>query len=229
MNDSHWFDRLNKALVSDKSRRALLRAAAAILLGGPPVTAAAKNRKGKGKGKGKPKPNPPARCGWDACLAEWPVDEFNRNDCELKCGRCRIREKFCIVEGNPNIPDNLATCCFEHQKCCPDAGSQSGMRCVDTENDLDNCGTCGNQCEDGQVCRGGSCGCEDSNCGGCGDGPPCTTGQVCCDGECCGNPNTPRLKCCDGRCIDTWSDANHCDGCNNRCAAGMVCISGLCH
>ncbi|MGH2613833.1 MAG: hypothetical protein ACRDJC_01215, partial [Thermomicrobiales bacterium] len=187
-----------------------------------------------------------------------PTDEFNRNDCELKCGRCRIREKFCIVEGDPNNPDNIATCCFEHQTCCRDPISASGLVCVDTKTDIDHCGHCENPCPFGMVCVGGRCSCPDGktdcpdgcvdtlsdprNCRGCGD--ECPEGWECCGGDCadtqfspanCGFCDSPcpigdgaPSSCCNGVCTNKATDGGNCGQCGRQCEPGQICCRGNC-
>jgi hypothetical protein len=213
MIDDHWFDRLNRVIVRRAPRREVARVAGALLAGmllsGAPVTTTASRQK--------PKPKP--RCGVAACAAQWPDDPENRNECELKCGRCRIRKKFCIRILFPNDPEPLkvATCCHEHQTCC-------GNKCVDTKTDDQNCGGCGNPCAAGESCVDGACRttseeCRDADCPvgqrcvwngadvacGCGEGfKYCVESTRCIREEyvCCGgNPTVtgycfPGLICC---------------------------------
>lgn len=96
--------------------------------------------------------------------------------------------------------------------------------------DRQHCGSCGNACDDGEVCSEGECAlscgggtptqCGDScvntstnpaHCGDCGEA--CESGQVCADGQCeasCGG-STPLL--CGDRCVDPDTDRLHCGGC----------------
>lgn len=267
MAEEHWFDVTSKAALQAFTRRGIVRSLAIILPGplyGASATAAAKNKNGpgqgksdsKGRGKGrckrKPKSKPPDRCGHAWCLAEWPHDDSNRNDCELKCGRCRNREKFCIVEGNPANPANIATCCFEHQTCCADERSPSGLRCVDTEINSDHCGDCNSPCTgDGRICQLGRCVCaspggrstwcgdacvntktDRNNCGGC--DVRCVSDQDCVAAAC-----RPRFgSVCPegfGNCYPTGdpcarlkTDDNHCGRCHNRCDGSRHCVNGAC-
>jgi hypothetical protein len=62
-------------------------------------------------------------------------------------------------------------------KCkCPAGLIPCGGRCVDAENDLENCGACGNACGGAEICRFGSCCVKDGP-----KGPHnlCCTGVVC--------------------------------------------------
>jgi hypothetical protein len=182
------------------------------------------DRKGNG-GKDKPKPNvPPA--GPDNCDINWPGEE-NQEVQKAWCRRTRDETcpqaglAFCIVEGDPNDPAVVARCCDQGGSCCGSAccggwrhphNKCCGGICTNTEDDPDNCGNCGHHCELGQVCRGGSCGCEDSNCGGCGDGPPCGDGNTCCGGTC----------------VNLQSHKNHCSVCSNPCSFWETCYEGVC-
>ena len=83
---------------------------------------------------------------------------------------------------------------------CPRYHTKCGDTCLPTHVDPDNCGACGNACEQGEVCSSGSC--TDT----------CLPGR-----ETCGR-----------RCIDTSSDPDNCGECGNACADGEGCIDGSC-
>jgi hypothetical protein len=194
MADEHWFDSLHKTVIGSRSRREVAQSLALILPGlvlGVRETAAKKPKK-------------PARCGRRACAAEWPQDKDNRDACEKKCGRCRIRKKFCIVEGDPRNPARVATCCFEHQTCCP--LSSGASFCADTRNDRNHCGTCGHACAEGELCVHGLCACGVP--GGC----DCPSG----------------LQRCSAECVDAQTNRNHCGICGNACADWEQCQGGEC-
>ena len=116
--------------------------------------------------------------------------------------------------------------------------------CRDLDTDRYNCGDCGIECDEGEVCFWGECevtcggGLEDCdglcrdldtdryNCGDC--GIECDEGEVCLEGFCdvaCGGA-TPEL--CDGLCVDTDADRNHCGDCGIECDEGEVCSGGVC-
>lgn len=60
------------------------------------------------------------------------------------------------------------------------------------------------------------------HCGGCDAtclGGTCSTGTCLCPS---------RTTFCGGACVDTDTNALHCDGCGNRCAAGEACVEGSC-
>ncbi len=137
----------------------------------------------------------------------------------------------------------LAGCVGPAPVPCTPCGSQ----CVDVKSDSANCGSCGNACADGQVCRDGSCQsncpsaesscnglCVDTqtdpaNCGGC--GISCAPGQACQAGGCLPNCGAP-LSLCDMACVDEATDPDHCGGCGVKCfpdhAVAAACVHSLC-
>jgi hypothetical protein len=94
--------------------------------------------------------------------------------------------------------------CPDHPDQC--GGMCCGNKCVDTMLDPLNCGSCTNTCMNGELCKGGACGCQPS-------GTACGTGQ-----SCCGSTGCKSLD----------SDAFNCGKCGNACPAGQVCASGTC-
>jgi hypothetical protein len=129
--------------------------------------------------------------------------------------------------------------CFGTQVVCNNA-------CVDTNVDLNNCGTCGHVCTtvtNGMAtCTAGMCGiqcnsgfpfsytlcgiaCVDltsdsMNCGMCGNA--CPAGETCINSQCgCANSLTycPSTM----MCVDTHSDAQNCGMCGHACGAGQQC------
>jgi hypothetical protein len=114
------------------------------------------------------------------------------------------------------------------EACC-------GHQCVDTGNDPDNCGRCGNQCDKDETCVNGHCTsptcqgenqycnntskqcCANLTCGddhkchaaGCSSQNPCDAGQVCCDGTCYAGECCGDKDCNDpGICQDTPGTCN---------------------
>lgn len=71
---------------------------------------------------------------------------------------------------------------------------------INLQGDVDNCGSCGNQCNNGQVCVTGVC------------------TRVC----------TPNLTVCGDTCRDLRSDRNNCGSCGTTCLSGRSCAAGLC-
>lgn len=116
--------------------------------------------------------------------------------------------------------------------------------CVDTQSDAKHCGECGASCDEGQVCRAGSCvtecesgerlcgeTCVDTlsdakHCGGCDEA--CDEGQACVGGACSDDACEEEEFSCGGRCVDVASDASHCGECDNACDDGWSCVNGQC-
>jgi hypothetical protein len=115
------------------------------------------------------------------------------------------------------------TCCDSSEVCCHDGSYCSALR------DDANCGACGEACDPGFTCYGGTC----SDC------VPnewdCQRNADCCSGF-CGffslGFNECRVCehtiCGDLICADTNSDPQHCGGCNQPCAGPSTCINGIC-
>jgi hypothetical protein len=171
------------------------------------VGSAKKNRKGKkdkkkGRGndkKDKKKDDPwgcedrfqnlrikDANCSDGQCKASYPNDPCEEKYCEFVCNQCDGEDtrQFCISDILSG--KKIAACCtdgaaccdgmccggFEHPelKCCQDG-------CKATNNDRENCGSCGNRCAPEENCVDGQC---QNRCGG-----PCPVGQTCRpDGTC---------------------------------------------
>ena len=106
MKTDHWFDRLHRVVLSHAPRREVVRVAGALLAGG-----LVGRRETGGAGAAQ------ERCSRSLCRRHFETKK-DRDFCEIKCGRCRIREKFCI------IGSGRATCCHEDEKCC-----QNGKDC----------------------------------------------------------------------------------------------------
>ena len=140
----------------------------------------------------------------------------------------------------------------------PCSGNSVVPICRDPRNieyyfDPANCGACGNACDnglDGEECissippvnlPNGEC-LDDGTCSG-----PCPAGQSCDNGNCvtdpsrCGNAHcvkcsdrSPDLRYCRqpdqlfGNCRNIKVDAQSCGECFHECAAGEVCIDGVC-
>jgi hypothetical protein len=112
-------------------------------------------------------------------------------------GRCSTEAACC----NPfagDVPCDVDSCChtFQGEACCYQ--EPYGFRCADTKSENNNCGACGNQCLNGQICRNGTCGCSDG------------------------------LTLCNGYCVDTDTDPDNCGTCGHVCAANEECTGGSC-
>ena len=136
----------------------------------------------------------------------------------------------------------LAGGCAASETCPPDTWDCGGT-CQDLQNDSGNCGACGVECEDGQICRAGACelscpegmtecsgvcrdlATDDGNCGICDMG--CSSGFICVDGTC--TPDCPEgYTDCSGVCRDLEHDPSNCGECGTACAAGETCLAGTC-
>lgn len=156
------------------------------------------------------------------------------------------------VAGDPAAPASVGTVreavcrnCSAPRVCCngscilPTTGTQCGTvkcgstqlkcdgACINPKTDDANCGGCGNACQNGRECLGGSCQCISGN----------FCGSVCCPLNArCGDPATSRCDVCPdsaptgcgSSCSDTTNDADHCGSCGVHCAAGQACCKGGC-
>ncbi|HXV74743.1 MAG TPA: hypothetical protein VD788_00360 [Candidatus Polarisedimenticolaceae bacterium] len=132
----------------------------------------------------------------------------------------------------------------EQQDCCPEPQMticQDGCRFYLT--DPDNCGGCGIECGEGEICSAGSCelvctggttecdgACVDLsndplNCGACGN--QCEADQFCGEGT-CQDICAPGLTLCGDLCVDLTSDPLNCGACGNTCGSNDICAAGLC-
>jgi hypothetical protein len=200
------------------------------------VGSAKKNRKGKkGKGKGNNKGKKDQKkddpwgcedrfqnlrikdpnCSGGQCKASYPDDLCEEKYCEFVCNQCDGEDtrQFCISDILPG--EKIAACCtdgaacfdgmccggFEHPelKCCQDG-------CKATNNDRENCGSCGNRCAPVENCVDGRCidQCD----------------QYCAD--------TPGVSCCNGRCRNLIEDPANCGTCGHTCPYGHRCFEGVC-
>jgi hypothetical protein len=129
---------------------------------------------------------------------------------------------------------------------------------VNTASDNSNCGSCGNQCADEEVCDDGACSVQclspNTECtgltgggggGGRGGGRGATQcvdlqtdldncglcGVTCPDAAVCegGACICPsNTTDCSGTCSDLQTDGNNCGACGTACAAGEECTAGAC-
>jgi len=119
-------------------------------------------------------------------------------------------KKFHGTPAGRQLPPPCKSCqCSETcggVKCSPGEACCNG-KCVNTQTDSNNCGTCGKKCATGQACKQGQC------VGTCGNtGNTCPAGQVCCNGQC----------------VDTTNDRRNCGGCGNTCNPAQDCKEGQC-
>jgi nitrous oxidase accessory protein NosD len=84
---------------------------------------------------------------------------------------------------------------------CPGGQTRCFGSCTDTNTDPRNCGFCGVDCDEDEVCTSGQC--VESGCDG-------------------------GLTRCGNACVNTNNDPQNCGGCGNVCEQGELCRGGLC-
>ena len=166
-------------------------------------------------------------------------------DCSLIPGT----QSYSCIEGRCALPSPAScqpactggTLCQDTKCVCPSGLTDCNGTCVYTPSDTEHCGTCGNTCAAGQVCKKGSCAClynnhtlckdlcvdfqtSNQHCGSCGNA--CSTGQTCRAGKC--ECILPTQKVCNGACIDIQTSNQHCGSCGNACKTGQWCQTGKC-
>ncbi len=98
--------------------------------------------------------------------------------------------------------------------CCPPTGELTVNYCANLEQDLSDCGACGESCDRTKTsrCDGGNCYCGDR--------------RDVCDGD------AESLCCTDlfgeTGCVNTVDNDQHCGGCNRRCELSERCVGDLC-
>jgi hypothetical protein len=222
MADDHWFDRLNRSLTQEASRRGSLGAAiafvAALGLMGERVSEA----------QGKKQRSKPPSCSDGACRREFRTKK-DRKHCEFICRQCDGDDprQFCIVKSHkPNgDPTKVARCCKEGKECCDGFCCGSSQfrcchgKCINTEQSRNHCGGCNRPCVGpGQECCNGTCVVTRNNGAHCGG----------CDKKCPASKPT----CCGVECVDTKTDAKHCGqpcrDCTSMPDRSGECCHGVC-
>ena len=177
----------------------------------------------------------------------------------LNCGSC---DRACFTNLSSACVDGECVCgndpeCSGNQTCCRGEGGGQ-TRCVNTNTDFDNCGSCGNDCPPSKAdqCVAGDCVCGASpdacgldltccngdcvdtdddfdNCGDCGADCPPNKADACTNGVCTCGGGAECLQsttCCEGACIDTDNDFDNCGDCGDGCTPGKAdaCVEGGC-
>jgi hypothetical protein len=118
------------------------------------------------------------------------------------CGNACSSGEFCVKGSCATVSVGGYT-----DLCASGYTSCSGT-CVNTQNDKNNCGACGNKCGSGEFCVKGSC--ATVSVGGYTD--LCASGYTSCSGTC----------------VNTQNDKNNCGACGNKCGSGEFCVKGSC-
>ena len=157
-----------------------------------------------------------------------------RANCGVNCvdGQCDMFVEN-LTGGTATIRGVQPGCCSEpHQIIC-------GGECFSYLDDVQNCGGCGNTCENGEICSGGECMCPEGltqcgdgcvdlatdslNCGECAS--ECLAEQSCVEGGClCPGAEMQ----CSSECVDVSSDPLNCGDCGTACLPEASCIAGDC-
>lgn len=127
------------------------------------------------------------------------------------------------------------------------AGSPCGagtIRCdgLCVVSDADNCGACGAECANDEVCLNGVCSCpsglvecddacvdtdsDPANCGAC--GTECIAPTPLCSLGVCSSSCAAGQTDCSGACVDMLTSRAHCGACGIACATDETCVSGQC-
>ncbi len=119
----------------------------------------------------------------------------------LNCIDCKVAQNNeCVSQPRPSSTPNCCSySCVEGGLATSYSASLFDQTCyslTNIQNDVNNCGTCGNKCTGGKVCTSGSCACPDgqkwdSNQNKCVSPPvptQCPDGTL--EGACCTDPGT---------------------------------------
>jgi hypothetical protein len=138
-------------------------------------------------------------------------------------GECAGTPTNCGDNASCNDSDGSCICDNNYVNC--DGDWSNGCE-INTNNDTNNCGICGNSCDDGNVCTTDVC--SEGSCSWtpitCGDNASCSGGSCVCDAgytDCDGDWSN-------GCEINTNNDTNNCGICGNSCDDGNVCTTDVC-
>lgn len=191
-------------------------------------------------------------CGQKIACGQDCIDVVND---PLNCGGCGVVCSANNIQGNsPSCTGKVCggQCSAPFADC--DHNSQKNGCESNTQTDSQNCGSCGNVCQQFphsiSGCVFGACeiavcddgwadcdwpfvnGCEtdtnsDSrNCGGC--WIRCAQGFSCVQGVCTPPPCPQGQTRCNGACVDTSTSNLNCGACNQACGQGDTCVAGVC-
>jgi hypothetical protein len=144
-------------------------------------------------------------CPSGACGVDFSSDLFHCGGCRRACNPDALTIALACESGVCDCPSETGTgACEDGASCCPEGG------CANLATDVENCGSCGNDCDALSAELGGggrSDGCSAGACA-CAGGAPCGLGERCCGG-------------CIARCTD-----ESCGGCGERCGSRARCAEG---
>ncbi len=146
-------------------------------------------------------------CGTAGCRNTMGNNAQHCGGCGIACQMNETCSSGACQCGSVSGSPGTGRACAVGQTCCPGSGN-----CVDTTNDVNNCGGCGIRCGAGETCAGGRCVCNGMM-GSVGGGEFCTGAPVCCPGVGCRNLQT---------------DSAHCGMCGMACSGGSSCDMGSC-
>ena len=154
-------------------------------------------------------------------------DDPTKTVCDHVCTDLKVDIKNCgacgnACEGVDVCKDGVCDCPDSDPFChltCDDGMSPCHGECVHLESNEKNCGSCGNDCGEGNYCIAGEC---TTDC----------VGKTLCSKAC--DPSNPS-DCVeiDGvsmhvKCYDLQTDSLHCGSCDVECQNNTVCTAGSC-
>ena len=140
-------------------------------------------------------PNSMVVCGAVCCPIGSVCNDASSGNCSCASGSA-LCGGACVSCPSGQVLDFNSCGCVDNP--CPGGGELCGTTCVDTVNDRNNCGSCGNVCGTGVPCIAGSCSCP------------------------------PGYSTCADGCKDLASDNANCGTCGNVCGTGTSCQAGKC-
>jgi hypothetical protein len=231
--DADRFDALARALTTRRSRRTTLGTLLGGALPGASLETLAERHKSEVTAASR------------VCRPAGTACKHGRQCCTKKClssGKCSCNaDDPCPRPANPckKAVCSSGRCIIRNNACQSEGKVCCDKACVDTQNDPNHCGTCGNTCLTREVCTQGGCLCESgkevcgaacvSSCCNQGVEEDCAGGQTCCSGHGCRDLQTDKDHCgeCGASCVpDTFTDCvlGECK-CGNdpACTGGKIC------
>jgi hypothetical protein len=117
-----------------------------------------------------------------------------------RSGSCNNDDNRCMGM-DETCKGNLCLCKAGYTRCTTNGAEPDPDACRDLQNEFRNCGTCGHECADGQMCERGKCVAFH-----------------------CGRGETD----CGITCANLLEDDQNCGKCGRECPSGFVCKRGSC-